>query len=270
MTENIQFQIQEPENTQEPTSANLPGIVFTRYLYIKKEVEHSFINAILKKDRDQALFWGYELYYSGFRFDLVELLSNLYDTYYSHHTRLEQFLNEKCVELFENPERDWIIGILILNMVYRELSSSSISIHSYILYIMLNAQDIVEYKTVAQDKYISRCVLKNVCKYTPCRKVIEIDEGNVNINIPFPNILYGNDEMKIEDKYYFHWTYYAAFSPIWKQRIVQFGGMQNHKNKTIDFPDDEQSDGFYDLYQYEPDEQSRIVKNNNIPIIAMP
>ncbi len=37
---------------------------FTRYMYEKSEVEIALIIAILNKT-DDALFWAYELYYSG-------------------------------------------------------------------------------------------------------------------------------------------------------------------------------------------------------------
>ena len=267
MTENIHYELQEEpivEIIDEPTSKTLPGIVFTRYLYIKKEVEHSLTNAILKRDREQSLFWAYELYYSGFRYDLIELLSNLYDKYYSHYTKLEMFLNKQCIELCENPTYDWIVGTIVRNMVYCKIQSIQPINPRKNVYVMLNSQDISEYRTIDHDKYISRIVLKNVCKYTPWRAAIQV----IGIpEIPF-TVVYQEDGMKIEEKYYYHWLYYAAFSPIWKIRIREFGGVQNHETLTVDFPDDEQYENFYELYQYEPDEQSILVQNQNIPKIT--
>ena len=56
----------------------LPGseLIFTRYLYVKDEVRISLLVSILKKS-DDALFWAYELYYSGFKNELFELINDM-------------------------------------------------------------------------------------------------------------------------------------------------------------------------------------------------
>ena len=41
-------------------------LVYTRYLYAVLEVKQSLLIALLEKQLDEALFWAYELYYSGF------------------------------------------------------------------------------------------------------------------------------------------------------------------------------------------------------------
>jgi hypothetical protein len=45
-------------------------VVLTRYLYNKSEVEISFTKSLFDRKPDDALFWGYELYYSGFTDDV--------------------------------------------------------------------------------------------------------------------------------------------------------------------------------------------------------
>jgi hypothetical protein len=57
---------QEQEQINEP--------IFTRYLYIVPDVYASLLDAIENKKRDEALFWAYELYYSGFENELVRFL----------------------------------------------------------------------------------------------------------------------------------------------------------------------------------------------------
>ena len=59
------------------------NFVFTRYLYEKEEVEKSLLIAILKKNKDQAMFWASEMFYSGFLSDLVELLCKIYYDFYA-------------------------------------------------------------------------------------------------------------------------------------------------------------------------------------------
>ena len=56
--------------------------------------------------------------------------------------------------------------------------------------------------------------------------------------------------------YYKHWLYYASFSPIWEERILQFQGTVNHDTKRVDFINDEYMETFYEHFGFEPDEQS--------------
>ena len=54
---------------------------FTRYVYEESEVEIALIIAILNKT-DDALFWAYELYYSGFQHETLDKLLNFYNEIY--------------------------------------------------------------------------------------------------------------------------------------------------------------------------------------------
>jgi len=73
---------------------------FTRYLYEKTEVEYALMLAILHKNTEEALFWVYELYYSGFENELVSLLWNIYyDFYASLNPSFETYLLKKTKEL---------------------------------------------------------------------------------------------------------------------------------------------------------------------------
>jgi len=53
-------------------------LIFTRYLYIKDEVELSLLVSIFKKNYEQSIFWANELYYSGFEKELQSLLIKYY------------------------------------------------------------------------------------------------------------------------------------------------------------------------------------------------
>lgn len=62
----------------------LPGsdLVFTRYLYVKEEVRIALLVSILNK-REDAVFWAYELYYSGFKCELFNLFWKVYYDYFA-------------------------------------------------------------------------------------------------------------------------------------------------------------------------------------------
>jgi hypothetical protein len=62
----------------------LPGsnIIFTRYLYLKDEVKLALLISLLKKS-DDAIFWAYELYYSGFKMELIEFIWKIYYEFFA-------------------------------------------------------------------------------------------------------------------------------------------------------------------------------------------
>ena len=55
---------------------------FTRYLYELEEVKIALTLSLLNKD-EEVLFWAYELYYSGFKQELVDLIWKIYYEFYS-------------------------------------------------------------------------------------------------------------------------------------------------------------------------------------------
>ena len=70
-------------------------IIYTRYLYIKDEVRVALLVSILNKS-DDAIFWGYELYYSGFQIELFELIVKIYyDFFATLNPSFEQYLLQK-------------------------------------------------------------------------------------------------------------------------------------------------------------------------------
>jgi len=62
----------------------LPGsdLVFTQYLYIKEEVRIALLVSILNKSND-AIFWAYELYHSGFKYELLNLIWKIYYDFFA-------------------------------------------------------------------------------------------------------------------------------------------------------------------------------------------
>lgn len=56
---------------------------FSRYLYEVDEVKISLMMSILDKRRDEALFWAFELFHSGFVTELGDLLLNIYYDFYA-------------------------------------------------------------------------------------------------------------------------------------------------------------------------------------------
>ena len=55
---------------------------FTRYLYELEEVKIALLLSLLNKD-EEVLFWAYELFYSGFKQELVDLIWKIFYEFYS-------------------------------------------------------------------------------------------------------------------------------------------------------------------------------------------
>ena len=57
---------------------------------------------------------------------------------------------------------------------------------------------------------------------------------------------------------WYHWEYYAYKNPVWNKRFVEFNGVLNEEEKTVNFPEDDDHEGdFHEKYGYEPDEQKK-------------
>ena len=99
-------------------------IVFTRYLYIKDEVKLSLMLNILQKNND-AIFWAYELYYSGFKHELFELIWKIYyDFFATNNPTFEAYLLKKHLEFINAViPQDKVISAIIQDLIIRPFNT---------------------------------------------------------------------------------------------------------------------------------------------------
>jgi len=234
-------------------------VVLTRYLYIKQEVIISLTIAILEKNRGEALFWGYELYWSGFQEETFEYLMSVFtEMFESLNPRLKRFLQKQIDSWKQDPNTHWILGTIIRNLSDKsrkfqvdtfalQLSpkmDSTIKDHQF--YIELSNDDITQYDTVeSSDSDSPRFILGKVCRFSTKKQYNEIfGTGHKDVS-----------NKEILDASTMKWDYYASFSPIWKERIEDHNGKIDDVVKRIIFDNDDDQEEFYDRYGYEPDEQ---------------
>ena len=94
-------------------------MIFTRYLYEKTEVEIALILSLLAKKEEEALFWAYELYYSGFQSQLIHLLWKIYfDFYASMNLGFQTYLLKKLAQS-NGEEEPKNVGSIIQNFIIR-------------------------------------------------------------------------------------------------------------------------------------------------------
>lgn len=127
------------------------------------------------------------------------------------------------------------------------------------LYMLVTVKEIDEFQTLdpIQTNTKSYRFLNLACKYPI-----------------YQNKYLGNFDLErdkvdnIIDLYNHEWIYYASKSPLWFERIKKFQGTIDDDAKTIMFPCNDKYEEFYDIYDYEPDEQTNILKEKVIPIIS--
>jgi len=200
-------------------------MILTRYLYDKTKVETSLQSAIMKQDYDQALFWAYELFYSGFQAEVIDQSQKIYEKFFSkNHPRMGRYIKLKKIQLQQNPE---LLATIIKNLT---MKNPTIQENPTAKFVNVKPHHIVPFMTKEPDtKTPVWRFLHEVCKYGV--------EGKSSV-----------DELK---EYRNEWL--RNSSPIWKDRLAVFGG--KIIEGVVVFEHEDKEEEFYNRFGYEPDEQ---------------
>jgi hypothetical protein len=272
-TENISIELCEPAtDIDAPPTIETSEFGFTRYLYVKDDVKSSLVMAILDRKRDEALFWAYELYFSGFKTDVFCILEQMVSMMYVP-------LNPRLGAFLEKKKREWdqtgaycIVGTFIYNMVNRPYDVSAFvkmfckdpelikriatpapgAKPGHSIYINVEQKDVVKYITINHIK--SHYLLRKTVKYPVRKNTLAIFDHEHGIYT----------YAQLQSLYWYYWLYYAGASPIWAERIAKYGGQFNHERHRIDFATCEDDEAFQNKYNLEPDEQPKQLQEMNI------
>lgn len=298
-------------------------MIYTRYLYDKKCVEYSLFVSLLKRNKEEALFWGLELFHSGFKDELIVLLWRYYyELYAPFYINLETHILKYTILWTANKLDDTYISTIITNMAQREAC-----VDFYIMYkngitspkCLIDTFERIDSSNNRDDIYniVSDIASKLNLFKTRCKnafnKINEIFEtipllpiriyksamksrlitglfqlNNENKSDPkFYIILKHRDISKYKTKpliqmkgwkissrecvytlhlkpsiqekiisQYDNWLYSASKSPIWERRITRHKGTIDTVNKTVYFENVDNEEAFFNMYNYEPDEQT--------------
>ena len=75
------------------------------------------------------------------------------------------------------------------------------------------------------------------------------------------------DGLDLNNEFWYHWEYYAYNCPIWKSRFDKYKIKISDENKEIVFEDEDEYEEFYELYGYEPDEQTRETQEKSTKVL---
>jgi hypothetical protein len=100
----------------------VPGsnLVFTRYLYLKDEVRVALLLSILNKS-DDAIFWAYELYYSGYKNELFAFIWQIYYDFFA--TQNPSFAPYLAKKLASKEIEDRLVSSIIQNLLIRSFNT---------------------------------------------------------------------------------------------------------------------------------------------------
>jgi hypothetical protein len=218
--------------------------VLTRYLYNKNKIANALTDSILCHNVDESLFWAFELLFSGFETEVFYILGTIYRVHYETG-------NPELVNYIHNMISKWekhvypieyVLLHVVLNLVCRECNpkkESPLKVHvpteELPKYIEKYANPIIANSNLRPNK-----ILQTTCKYSLFKENCESYEPN---------------NQECYTKYTTNWLYYAAKSPLWKDRIDAHGGSINETTHKIIFADEGDEEKFYEKYEYEPDEQ---------------
>jgi hypothetical protein len=261
-------------------------LIFTRYLYSLDDVKHSLFIAILNKNSDEALFWLFEIYYSGFVGDAFRLVMNIYTEVFSFDNPDLAKPFHRIMKTYEDSQLDMdvddngvasidtnasatanasasasALGTIVHNLCLRNYRID-LFVKTYIgvvcepsvepdlskkhLYITLKPDNIQKYETKPPIEP-PYLYLREVCKYSAHKET---------------NAIFGEVQDGVfKDLYLNHWLYFAYKSPIWKERVDAYGGRPVDDQKKIAFyneageEDDDLESEFYSVWNMETDEQ---------------
>ena len=237
-----------------------PALAFTRYLYQMVEVKQSLFLALLDHNPDEALFWTYELYHSGFETEVYNYILSIYITIYKKfNPSLLPHIDAKHKRLLDGIAADTDIGSVVYTLALRSyclvdfvrmylganISPKSVDEPSAVQFIVnLTPEDIAPYAHVDMSNIRPNRVLERVVKY-PIRK---------DCNRLF-NTLTHEDFV---ETFRHNWLYFASFSPIWYDRIIQHNVLIDYDKETVTFEDERDEEAFRIVWDYEPDEVSGV------------
>jgi len=244
------------------------NVILTRYLYNKIEVKQCMFLSLLEHNMDEALFWGYELYYSGFEEDTFQFLINIVETIYLESCKFIVEYTNFIVDNWKQNNSPILFGNFIATLCTKQydlkefcklyLKVDGQQNHQRdknLMIVELNNDYIEKYKT--KETIVQSSILEENCIYHVKKEI------NRLFNISIPNY------EELNKLYSQKWLYFASQTPIWKERIDKYNGVVNNEENNIIFSNEDNEQEFFNKYNYETEEQcnetmEKIIGKKNI------
>lgn len=239
---------------------------FTRYLYEKTEVMHSLLFALLERRREEALFWTYELYFSGFEEDLEAWIRWIYYTFYSiQNTMFTEILEinlSRLRTLTVSVLRDCIFGTIVSNLAHRAYDVQQFTLDYLQLNIDTHLVSIMNHRVLI--RFLPRDLLKyetvDICKGNPRYYLQEVSLYSIRKNESmflrkYIASSHETTEYSAQD-YLQNWLFHISETRIWRSILEKYPSFYiNTTTQTATFTSDDDLELFHEQYGLEPDEQ---------------
>ncbi len=152
---------------------NTNNIVFTRYLYLLDDARLALVGAILERDKERALFWAYEIYFSGFYQETITTLWECYYNFYAiDHSTIETTIAKKQSAVAEDADRELFVSTFVLTLVFRQHN-----IDVFLLHELGNRVSFEEEAGVSFSQFlVSRdfeMIAQHIANNTPTKKACQ-------------------------------------------------------------------------------------------------
>lgn len=224
------------------------------------EVKQSLFLALIDHKPDEALYWTYELYHSGFKPELYNYILMIYDTIYKKlNQSLQSYIDAKHQLWLDGIASDTDIGSIVYTMALRSyclvdfvrmylganISSKSTDEPSAVRFIVnLTPDQIAPYANIDSSNIRPNRVLERAVKYPVSKDCHRL----------FNTFTHEDFAETFRRK----WLYYASFSPIWYDHISQHNGLVDYDEENVTFADERDEEAFRSAWDYEPDEVSDV------------
>ena len=235
----------------------------TRYLYSRIEAKQSLFVSLLMRDTKQSLFWGYELFYSGFREETYDFVKDIYNEIYADdNPDMKLFIDNLIDEWYKTSDdsADCNLGSIIYTLSLRN--------YNLVNFVKDKLQYTVTKDVVDDNAAIPLCFISMTPEHIQpyATKTVSTEKAShlfSRLHL-YPAIKIYNNlfDTKMPDEFstIYHyplekWLYSASMSPCWLERIEQHNGIINNESKLVEFPDTNDEIEFCKKWDYEQDEQ---------------
>jgi hypothetical protein len=243
---------------------------FTRYLYEESAVKSAFVSSLLNRS-DDALFWIFELFHSGF--SVFDLLTQVYEDFYATNNPHLAVTTVVDAQSVANIVATMLISkfnadIFLLRKIVRELEidRDDLTGHLKLAYQLEDEKQgishLIKALHCANERRSLVCEVDDVDLY----ETVTLEETPVYRTLASVGLkslkheslykLIGREG--IEEAYRRNWLYYAIKTPCWAERLENVDVDEDEKEVT--FKTDEEQEAFYEEWGYEPDEQPREIQ----------
>jgi hypothetical protein len=243
-------------------------------VFMAKQIIQNFEIEHVKEDIQELLVLGNHVNITFYILEIVEErniddnLNLIIDYFNKNKIKNKNNDKHKILTLWNKVKTlsDW--RTIILSYIFRFYTEQQKIKTGKNIYVVVNDEDIVLYETIEVDlsllgdtkreKMIARKILENAYLYS-------IDSSKWMHLLKLKR-----NKSNIREAYYYKWLYYASQSPLWATRICAFNGIVDNETQSVEFEDEDDLQGFYKNYGYEPDEQPISIQNKCLEITQNP